>query len=405
MVETIYIIGRIESIIKPITDDARHRYNILVDGIRAERFQDGVVDQIEPSDFYLVRIMSTRGRFRTPIYEFLKWGIGAWVQLALSQNENCPRVWIVTGENGYEGHVEESNLIKATLLLPQSGQNAAIKDNAAAQQVLKFGEVNKIRKANYLDMKIDDPLHEDIKNLCIRVIDVGQASCNALQICRDDPSIAIGYFDVGMPIFFHAQSFPTAEAFAEGPNVPDSGFVILSHWDFDHYSLAIKRLEKLQKLEWYVPLQSSFSPSAIKLLKSIEKVGKINFVNGSHIALTRRLTIMKCSGPQSDPNSSGLVLQLQTDRGNVLLTGDAGYDFIPSMAKKDLIGLTVPHHGGLGEGIPPSPKEDQSVAAISYGIPNKYGHPRETTITDHSLWEIKRTINSGTRIRGSIILP
>jgi hypothetical protein len=59
--------------------------------------------------------------------------------------------------------------------------------------------------------------------------------------------------DVGGPLFFHGKSFP--KAFNESTRVPDSGFVVLSHWDFDHYSLAVSKIPKLRDLDWYAPDQ------------------------------------------------------------------------------------------------------------------------------------------------------
>jgi beta-lactamase superfamily II metal-dependent hydrolase len=140
-------------------------------------------------------------------------------------------------------------------------------------------------------------------------------------------------------------------------------------------------------------------------LKSTGNVGKINFVTGGPVALTPKRSILKCCGPETNRNASGLVLQVQANKGSILLTGDAGYDFIPAIAKNNLIGLTVPHHGGVGAGIPPAPKVKEAVATISYGIPNRYGHPNNTTINDHSLWSVKKTIYPGTRRRGDIFLP
>jgi beta-lactamase superfamily II metal-dependent hydrolase len=186
--------------------------------------------------------------------------------------------------------------------------------------------------------------------------------------------------------------------------VPEKGFVVLSHWDYDHYSLAIKRLKGLQNLEWFVPFQSSFGPCANRLLKSIENAGKINFVTAGPVALTRVVSIMKCCGQQTNRNDSGLVVRVRTNKGNVLLAGDAGYNFIPTPAKRNLAGLTVPHHGGQGTGVPPNPNAKKAVAAISCGIPNRYGHPHSATISSHLLWTIKRTIDPKAG-RGPIILP
>ena len=49
-------------------------------------------------------------------------------------------------------------------------------------------------------------------------------------------------------MFFNQRSFP--KPFDHRP--ASSGFVILSHWDFDHFALAL-RYPELKKLQWFAP--------------------------------------------------------------------------------------------------------------------------------------------------------
>jgi hypothetical protein len=90
-------------------------------------------------------------------------------------------------------------------------------------------------------------LSTDTKNnLRITALDVGQAACVAFS----DGSQPLGYFDVGAPMFFNRRSFPK-----QLDHRPASeGFVILSHWDFDHFALALQYPE-LKNLKWCAPDQ------------------------------------------------------------------------------------------------------------------------------------------------------
>ena len=94
------------------------------------------------------------------------------------------------------------------------------------------------------------------------MIDVGHANCAAIHVAQDPNSAIIGYYDVGAPVFFHRKTFP--KAFVEEKRVPNSGFVVLSHWDFDHYALAVTKLKSLQALKWYAPNQA-VGPNAARL--------------------------------------------------------------------------------------------------------------------------------------------
>ena len=67
----------------------------------------------------------------------------------------------------------------------------------------------------------------------INVLDVGQGNCNALWKTAGN---ALLYFDAGGGVLQHAGTFPAGRGFCEANEAP----VILSHWDWDHWSSALR---------------------------------------------------------------------------------------------------------------------------------------------------------------------
>lgn len=60
---------------------------------------------------------------------------------------------------------------------------------------------------------------------------------------------------------------------------PKKGFVLLSHWDFDHYALALKE-PALKKLDWYAPWQ----PVGPNITKFQHELGsRLRFISGEPI--------------------------------------------------------------------------------------------------------------------------
>lgn len=85
---------------------------------------------------------------------------------------------------------------------------------------------------------------------------------------------------------------------------------------------------------------------------------------------------------KSDVNACSLILLITTNISakNVLLTGDAPVRYLP-VIKKHIDILKVPHHGGSGTLsdtflLNTTP----SLAILSYGVPNSYGHPHTNTL-------------------------
>jgi len=218
----------------------------------------------------------------------------------------------------------------------------------------------------------------------VTALDVGQAAC----VVFSEGGRPFGYFDVGAPMFFNRRSFP--KPFDH--RTATDGFVILSHWDFDHFALAL-HCPELKKLQWFAPNQP-VGPNTALFQKSLGS--NLTFI--SNDVDVGALALRRCSGTSPrDRNSTGYALRLDVEDTRILLPGDADYQWLPPALARSVNRIMVPHHGATGSS-PPSPGGGGNpIAVVSYGIPNTYRHPSEDHIDAHRRagWRIRRTAAHG----------
>ena len=149
-------------------------------------------------------------------------------------------------------------------------------------------------------------------------------------------------------------------------------FVILSHWDFDHFALAI-RYPQLKGLNWFAPKQpvgpntAHFQKTLGKRLNSSQGMSTLVGFCSSDALAHRRATGIQLAMP----------CRIDREDAGILLPGDADYQWIPPVIARGANQLMMPHHGAAGS-PPPSPNGKASpVAVASYGVPNTYRHPNE----------------------------
>ena len=212
----------------------------------------------------------------------------------------------------------------------------------------------------------------------IRILDAGQAHCAEIYD-RSTPGEVLGYFDVGKPISFLAATWPAP---APVLHVPKQGFVFISHWDYDHYSMALAFAPSLQNLSWIAPIPVSPGPTVAALIKKLG--ASIALTNSPQISPGAGLELHKGLGPLSDRNKSGYVLRASLPCGDVLLSGDVDYQFILPAVKNELKGVLAPHHGANLVGAPPLPAGGVGEVVFSFGDPNKYGHPHPSAIASYA---------------------
>ena len=213
----------------------------------------------------------------------------------------------------------------------------------------------------------------------VGVYDVGQGGANALCDFRGIP---LCYVDYGGGVLGHVGSFPTAmTGFCATARPP----VILSHWDWDHWSSGSRFPNARLPGPWIAPNQTlgvvhrAFAASLA--IRSQLLVWPAN-LSGLTIG---QLTIVKCCG--SGRNHSGLAVTVAGPNGepDILLTGDARYSAIPGPAGKTYTAVVAPHHGAdMRSGYTPGPGNPRAPrVAYSYGQGNQWGHPQPITEQRH----------------------
>jgi beta-lactamase superfamily II metal-dependent hydrolase len=376
----------VDSVVEALPDRPHSRMSIHLDVIDANMFE-GDHAAIENDDaLFLTRISTTPRRLEQLFgLEPINVKESDWFHIQLQREPNMPRAWLLPFVGGYE---------------PQPPVNAVVVDRLDDDSEIVGRLENSCVAPQAERIEGDDALATlvsavDRGDLRITALDVGQAACVAFST----GSRTFGYFDVGAPMFFNKRSFPRRFRHT----IADRGFVILSHWDFDHFALAFQYPE-LKRLKWFAPEQP-VGPNTARFQRSLGS--RLKFVSGD-IDLGK-LLLKRCSGTSPrDRNSTGYAARIELDDAGILLPGDADYQSIPSTIKIGANRLMMPHHGGTGTAPPAPGGSAKAIAVASYGLPNTYHHPDENQVDAHRRagWRIRRTAAHGNpaRPRGDRVL-
>jgi len=248
------------------------------------------------------------------------------------------------------------------------------------------------------------------------VYDVGQG--NAIGFCNSNDSVE-AYFDLGGGVTRNAFTFPTALKNFCFTNQPP---IILSHWDFDHWSSANRETNSL-KSTWIAPRQS-VGPTHVALMARIRSSGALLLLPRTFSPGWRKQFYLElCTG--TGRNHSGLALTLsERPKGagkEMFFPGDARYTRIPSFtSSKKYLSVVAPHHGAdmRNHTTPSCPSLSQSRLVYSFGAGNSFSHPRLVTRTDHdsngwrdpnvtfgaSAYEVRETSNRVAAPFGHVLL-
>jgi hypothetical protein len=238
---------------------------------------------------------------------------------------------------------------------------------------------------------LPDASRSDIENAiagtgdAAAVYDVGQGNCNAILDVQHRPTL---YFDFGGGVMRNTPTYPPGQrhfCFSQSPAL------VLSHWDWDHWSSALRSpaasiYPAAAAATWIVPRQwlGAVHRTLLAGLASalIWPSGLTRISKGS-------VAVHKCNGPGR--NHSGLVMVFEPSWavGNgVLLTGDCDYSYLPPAIdiRRNYDVIVVPHHGGRMRkaATPPPVAASYQRLCLSYGKGNTFRHPFAATITNHA---------------------
>lgn len=368
------------------------RLDLALDAVDAPAFEAGTAQGRDYKHLCMVRVMSTATRL-AQLFDVGGFVEGQWLRLDLEPKPGMPVAWVMPADGDYGGPVVRTNVVGLSRLAVER-PSVDPRMSGAALAAWCAGA------SSHASLQVTSPLPATAPGVAgisggrihVRVVDVGHANCAALHVARDPGARILGYYDVGRPVFFHSGSAPQGLGPKEGARVPTRGFVLLSHWDFDHYSLAVSRHTKaLKALDWYAPVQA-VGPNASRLQADLG--ARLTFLRAPQQGLGLGMRLYRGTAPVGDRNGSGYALRLDQPSDAVLMPGDVAYDHIDPAAKAGLTSLAVTHHGGRGAGAPPT---GSGRAVVSYGIPNRYGHPDPGQLLVHNAagWTLAHTASWG----------
>jgi beta-lactamase superfamily II metal-dependent hydrolase len=372
--------GFVDGVVEAEPDNKYSRQTLLLDCIDADAFDADPAALNDAANLSLVQTATTRRRWDEDF------GIesieeGDWVQIELRKGPGQPRAWEMPYTAGYEPE-GSTNVLDIVVLNDVDGSPGARLASACQLRSSEF------RWESEAELGVEGMFEMVSAPLRIVALDVGQASCNSI-FSNGKPLVL---FDAGAPLYRNQKSFRAVNP-SDLPN--ESGIVLLSHWDFDHFDLG-RRRQGLQQLTWFAPHQP-VGPNTLEFQRSLG--ANLYFLQGSYSMKSKGLQFDLKPGLATNPkdrNGTGYSLRIEDTGGNILLTGDAGYQQIDQGLLVDLAALTVPHHGGAGA-APPPPAAAPSRAVVSYGNPNCYRHPVAETIDAHDAanWQVEFTAKHG----------
>lgn len=163
--------------------------------------------------------------------------------------------------------------------------------------------------------------------------------------------------------------------------------LVLTHPQRDHVGGAadvIRSLAVERVLEPGLAVTSEDRDRALSVAR--ERGSPVSVVRaGDEFTLGRlRLRVLWPSSPgraDEDPNENAIVLLASFGRVDVLLTADAESNVTARLPLRSVEVLKVAHHGSEDRGLPALLRVLRpTVAVVSVGRRNEYGHPREETL-------------------------
>lgn len=253
--------------------------------------------------------------------------------------------------------------------------------------------------------RLIDALLPDLSNTGgVAVYDVGQGACQA--IVSKESHLPLAYVDFGGGVLYNKVTFPKDTAgfcFTQRPPV------VLSHWDWDHWSSVALFPEALDA-HWLTPPVPG-TPIQQSLAAALYRLDRLHVwpTAGVNEVRVPGLRIERCTGKTS--NDAGLAVTVYsgaTGKRNCLLPGDASYRYIPSVAAGEKFSaLCMSHHGGrLHSNHYPAAKS-RAVAVNSAGPRNSYKHPLLSTVAAHldAGWPVPATTGFCNQRPCHVLLP
>lgn len=216
----------------------------------------------------------------------------------------------------------------------------------------------------------------------IKVYKLGDANCNLISnICNKNIIYDMGYPIRKLSNVCFAKYSNSKKSIS---NIKKDIFII-SHWDIDHYALAMfGNYQIYDKKIWIVNMPPKSNVNVIKMLSYIRFKSKLYIFNGSISPITHfynyhniNYKFSICRGSGKTINDTGIYIAL-SGLGNIVLYGDVNYQYV----LRQYLGLTnflvAPHHGAkLKDSIMVNKAKDSNSIAVFSAVGSQL-HPHKT---------------------------
>ena len=232
------------------------------------------------------------------------------------------------------------------------------------------------------------------KDFCIHIIDVGQAD-SILITTQSNKNMLIDGGD--------ENSAKIIKSYLKNKKVKTLDVVVATHPDSDHIGSLDDIIDNFDVEKIYMPKQTTNSECYINLIDSCNKKNlKVNYLSKDDSFDLDKYTEIYVLSPDyitDNNNSNSIVLNISYKNNNFLFTGDCeesnemdminSYNLeesnemymINSYDLENIDFLKVAHHGSSTSSSLEFLKEiSPSIAVISCGYKNDYGHPHRSTL-------------------------
>lgn len=211
--------------------------------------------------------------------------------------------------------------------------------------------------------------------------DIGQGNAAALYGRLGCPRI---FIDFGGGVLANTRTYPK-----HGCEFccADTDLVILSHWDWDHWSSALRQPQSgILDKTWLAPPDKSIGPVHRKFAAQLTNLqiwpdGESEISGGG-------IKIFRCTGKTRNDSGLGVLWKpSQSEGSGFLFPGDCDYSYLPANIKTLFLdGIIASHHGAVCKSgtLPPKPKSSSSRWYVSAGPGNLYGHPTSKGYRQHT---------------------